>query len=109
MVLNELHGGREVGLVELVRNVPADRAELAPLLDRRVQERDGVEQRLPLRHRHDVDQVLQLIDMTSMRSWLMKPYVRFRPAFTPCGASAVYLIDVCIIYNMRSPKILGAR
>jgi len=58
MVLDELDGGGEVGLVELVRDVPADRSELASLLDSRVEERDGVEQRLPLRHRHDVDEVL---------------------------------------------------
>ena len=58
VVLYELDCRREVGLVELVRDVPADRAELATFLDGGVEERDGVQQWLPLRHRHDVDEVL---------------------------------------------------
>jgi len=32
VVLNELYGSCEVRLIELVRNVPADWTELAPLL-----------------------------------------------------------------------------
>ena len=48
MVLHKLHGGAEVGLVELVGNVPAQRTELAPLLNRGVQEGDRVEKGLPL-------------------------------------------------------------
>ena len=28
-------------------------------------------------------------------SWVMRPYVLLRPAFTPCGGSAVNLMDTC--------------
>ena len=70
MVLDELDGGGEVGLVELVRYVPADRSELASLLHGGVEERDGVEQRLPLRHRHDVDEVLADDAVRSLQSGL---------------------------------------
>ena len=59
MVLDVLHAGVEVGGVELVRDVPAQRSELAPLLDRGVQERHCVQHRLPLRHVGDVEEVLR--------------------------------------------------
>ena len=58
MVLDELHGGVEVGLVELVGDVPAQRAVLPPLLHRAVEERHAVQHGLPLHHVTDVQQVL---------------------------------------------------
>jgi len=70
VVLDELDGGSEVGLVELVRYVPADRSELATLLDGRVKERHGVQQRLPLRHRHDVDEILTDDSVRSLQTGL---------------------------------------
>ena len=59
VVLDELHSRRQVGRVELVRDVPAQRAELAPLLHDGVQERRGVQHRLPLRHVGHVQLVLR--------------------------------------------------
>ena len=59
MVLYELDRRREVGLVELVRYVPADWTELPALLDGGVEKGDRVEERLPLRHRDDVQLVLR--------------------------------------------------
>ena len=50
MVLHKLDGGVEVALVELIRNVPADGSELAPLLHRRVEERYPVQDGLPHGH-----------------------------------------------------------
>jgi len=70
VVLDELYSGSEVGLVELVRYVPADRSELASLLDGRVKEGDRVEQRLPLRHGHDVDEILADDAIRSLQSGL---------------------------------------
>ena len=58
MVLNELNGGGEVGLVELVGNVPAERAELAPLLDGGVHEGGAVEHGLPAGDVGDVEHLL---------------------------------------------------
>ena len=58
MVLDKLDSSGKVRLVELVRYVPADRSELAAFLYGGMKERDRVQQRLPLRHRHDVDQIL---------------------------------------------------
>ena len=59
MVLNELHGGGKVRLVELVGYIPAERAELASLLHGRVQEGNAEEHGLPLRQRADVENVLR--------------------------------------------------
>ena len=42
-------GDAQVGLVELVRNVPANRSELAPLLDQRVEKAQSEQQPLPRR------------------------------------------------------------
>ena len=58
VVLNELDGGAEITLIELVRDVPADRAELSPFLNRGMQERYAVQHRLPLHHVCDVEQFL---------------------------------------------------
>eukprot|EP00964_Phaeocystis_antarctica_P136255 scaffold100686_cov63-Phaeocystis_antarctica.AAC.1 len=58
VVVHELHAGREVGLVELVRDVEAERPELAPLLHDGVHEAERVEHRLPLRLRDGVEHVL---------------------------------------------------
>ena len=58
MVLDKLHGGVEVGLVELVGDVPAQRPVLPPLLHRAVEEGHTVQHGLPLHHVADVQQVL---------------------------------------------------
>ena len=70
VVLDKLDSGREVRLVKLVRYVPADRSELASLLHGGMKERDGVEQRLPLRHRHHIDQILTDDTVRSLQSGL---------------------------------------
>ena len=80
MVLDELDSCGEVRLVELVRNVPADGPELASFLHGRVKKRDGVQQRLPLRHRHDVDQVLADDAVSPLQSSL-HPVRRLRCVF----------------------------
>lgn len=49
VVLYELNAGSEIGLIELVRYVPAERTELPALLDDGVQKADRVKQRWPLR------------------------------------------------------------
>ena len=54
MVLDELYGGAEVGLIELVRDVPADWSKLPAFLHGRVEEGDAVQHRLPLHHVGDV-------------------------------------------------------
>eukprot|EP01136_Pigoraptor_vietnamica_P000134 Opistho-1_new@25059 len=59
VVLHKLHAREEVRLVELVGDVPAERAELAALLHRRVEERDRVEHRLPERQVVHVEHVLR--------------------------------------------------
>ena len=76
MVLDKLDSGGEVRLVELVRYVPADRSELASFLYGGMKERDGVQQRLPLRHRHDVDEILTDDAVRSLQSGL-DPLWRF--------------------------------
>ena len=48
MVLDELHAGRKVSLVEFVRDVPAQGTELPSLLDGSVQEGHCVKHWLPL-------------------------------------------------------------
>lgn len=58
MVLNELDAGVEVGLVELVRDVPTQGSVLSSLLDDAVEKRHRVEHGLPLHHVTDVQQVL---------------------------------------------------
>lgn len=58
VVLNKLHGGVEVSLVELVGDVPAQGAEFTPLLDRRVEEHHPVQHGPPLDHVTDIQQVL---------------------------------------------------
>ena len=59
MVLHELDAGVVVGRVKLVRDVPAERPELTPLLHRGVQEGDGEEHGFPLRHVGHVQEVLR--------------------------------------------------
>ena len=59
VVLHELDRSCEVGLVELVRDVPANRSKLAALLHRRVEEGDGVQHGLPLLHVAHLELVLQ--------------------------------------------------
>mmetsp|Transcript_33722 Transcript_33722/g.73616 ORF Transcript_33722/g.73616 Transcript_33722/m.73616 type:complete len:922 (-) Transcript_33722:2039-4804(-) len=58
MVLQELRARHQVRLVELVRHVPPDGAELAALLDGGVQEAHDVEDLAPLVALHDVEHVL---------------------------------------------------
>ena len=58
VVLNKLHGGIEVGLVELVGDVPSQRTVLPPLLYRTVEKGHCVEHRLPLHQVTDVQRVL---------------------------------------------------
>lgn len=58
MVLNELDAGVEVGLVELVRDVPTQGSVLSSLLDDAVEKSHRVEHGLPLHHVTDVQQVL---------------------------------------------------
>lgn len=58
VVLDKLDGGGEIGLVELVRNVPANRTELATLLHNRVEKGDAVEQRFVLWTQIHVQHVL---------------------------------------------------
>ena len=48
VILYELHTGGEVGLVELVGDVPTEWSELAPLLHSGVEEGHGVEHGPPL-------------------------------------------------------------
>ena len=59
MVLHKLNAGVVVGGVELIRDVPAQGAKLAALLDDGVQESDTVQHGLPLRHVGDVQEVLR--------------------------------------------------
>ena len=56
--LHLAHADAEVGLVELVGNVPSDWSKLAALLDGGVKEGDVIEERLPLRQVADVQLVL---------------------------------------------------
>ena len=58
MVLNELNASREVGLVELIGNVPAQRAKLPPLLYCGVEEGYGIQHGLPLGQVGDVQLLL---------------------------------------------------
>lgn len=58
VVLNELDSGVEVGLVELVGDVPPQRSVLSPLLYRTVEERHSVQHWLPLHHVTDIQKVL---------------------------------------------------
>lgn len=58
VVLYKLNSGVEVSLVELIRDVPAQRTVLAPFLDRGVQKGYGVEHRPPLGHITHIQQVL---------------------------------------------------
>jgi len=80
VVLDKLDGGGKVRLVELVRYVPADWSELTSFLDCGMKECDGVEQRLPLRHRHDIDEVLTDNSVRSLQSGL-DSVRRFRRVF----------------------------
>ena len=59
MVLQKLYTGVQIGLIELVRHVPAEGAELAPLLHDGVEEADAVQQAGPLRRRRVLQQVLR--------------------------------------------------
>lgn len=59
MVLHKLNAGVVVGGVELIRDVPAQGAKLAALLDDGVQETDTVQHGLPLRHVGDVQEILR--------------------------------------------------
>ena len=47
IILNELNGCIEIGLIELVGNVPTQWTEFSSFLNDRVQKGDGVEQRSP--------------------------------------------------------------
>ena len=58
MVLDELDAGGEVGLVKLVRDVPAEGAKLPPLLDGGVEEGHRVQHGLPLVKVGDVQLLL---------------------------------------------------
>ena len=58
MVLDELYGGAEVWLIELVWDVPADWSKLPAFLHGGVEEGDAVKHGLPLRHVSDVQQLL---------------------------------------------------
>lgn len=58
MVLYKLDGGIEVGLVELVRDVPSQRPVLSPLLYCAVEKCHSVQHRLPLHHVTDIQKVL---------------------------------------------------
>ena len=59
VVLHELYGSREVGLVELVGNVPSNRSELPAFLHCTVQEGHTVQHGLPLRHVADLKLLLK--------------------------------------------------
>lgn len=58
VVLNKLNSGVEVGLVELVGDVPSQRPVLPPLLHRAVEKGNSVQHRLPLHHVTHIQQVL---------------------------------------------------
>ena len=58
VVVDKLHAGGEVGLVELVGDVPTQGAKLTPLLDGGVQERHGVQDRFPLHQIGDLQLLL---------------------------------------------------
>ena len=60
MVLYELYGGGEVGLVELVGDVPANGTELTPLLDCGMEESHSIQHGSPLGHVADVKLVLEV-------------------------------------------------
>lgn len=70
VVLNKLDTGVEVGRVELIWNVPAERTKLAPLLHNCVQERHTKQHRLPLGHAADVEEVLRHARVRSLQSCL---------------------------------------
>lgn len=58
MVLDELHSGIKVRLIEFIRDVPPQRTKLAPLLDSGVQESHGIQHGLPLGPGAHIQQVL---------------------------------------------------
>lgn len=58
VVLDKLDGGVEVGLIELVGDVPSQRPVLPPLLHRAVEKGHSVQHRLPLHHVADIQKVL---------------------------------------------------
>ena len=58
MVLYKLHGGRQIGLVELVGDVPADGAKLPAFLHCGMEEAHAVQHGFPLRHVGDVQLLL---------------------------------------------------
>lgn len=58
VVLDKLDGGVEVGLIELVGNVPSQRTVLPPLLHCAVEKGHSVQHRLPLHHVADIQKVL---------------------------------------------------
>ena len=70
MVLYKLYTGVEVRSVELVRNVPAERAKLPSLLYHGVHEGDTVQHGLPLRHVGDVEEVLRDARVCTLQSRL---------------------------------------
>ena len=70
VVLHELHRRVVVGGVELVRYVPAERAELAPLLNDGVQEGDTEEHGAPLRHVRDLEEVLRDVGVRALQTSL---------------------------------------
>lgn len=58
VVLNKLDCGIEVGLVELVWDVPSQRPVLSPLLHRAVEKCHSIQHWLPLHHVTDIQKVL---------------------------------------------------
>ena len=59
MVLDKLDTGREIGLIELVRNVPSKRTKLSPLLHCGVEKSNSVQDRLPLGHVRNIEEFLK--------------------------------------------------
>ena len=70
MILNKLDAGVEIRRVELVRNVPANRSELASLLDDTVHKGDAKQHRLPLRGTRNVELVLRYTRVGSLETSL---------------------------------------
>lgn len=58
VVLNKLDSGVEVGLVELVGDIPSQRAVLSPFLYRAVEKCHSIQHWLPLHHVTDIQKVL---------------------------------------------------
>lgn len=58
MILNKLYSRCEVGLVKLIRYIPANGAKLAPLLHCRMKKGNGVQHRFPWIQVADVELLL---------------------------------------------------